>query len=227
MQGGHDPARFIPRGDAAVRSQFRAVLHHRTQLPRPPLPSVRLRGAGGDSGIQCLAGPTERLWRLLTAAPLTCTCSIGIMKRAAKSGCNRSAPTGTPPIRAPKFSAAAYAIDDEPVQLVDAGRSRAGGVDRSCDLIRIGSWPRTMTPSRPRSSSMSCAALWLAADPARAAPLHHGDGAGGWTAGTVERRADALELVNRKDVAGERLMHQTSKPRRARKDEDPGRNILV
>ena len=33
--------------------------------------------------------------------------------------------------------------------------------------------------------------------------------------------ADALELGNRKDTAGERLMHQTSKPRRAHKDEDP------
>jgi DNA polymerase len=33
--------------------------------------------------------------------------------------------------------------------------------------------------------------------------------------------ADTLELANRKDAAGERLMHQTSKPRRARKDEDP------
>jgi DNA polymerase len=36
--------------------------------------------------------------------------------------------------------------------------------------------------------------------------------------------ADALELANRKDRAGERLMHQTSKPRRPRKDEDP--NLL-
>jgi DNA polymerase len=33
--------------------------------------------------------------------------------------------------------------------------------------------------------------------------------------------ADALELANRKDAAGERLMHQMSKPRRPRKDEDP------
>ena len=33
--------------------------------------------------------------------------------------------------------------------------------------------------------------------------------------------ADALELANRKDAAGERLMHQTSKPRRPHKDEDP------
>jgi DNA polymerase len=33
--------------------------------------------------------------------------------------------------------------------------------------------------------------------------------------------ADALELVHRKDAAGERLMHQMSKPRRARQNEDP------
>ena len=32
--------------------------------------------------------------------------------------------------------------------------------------------------------------------------------------------ADALELRNRKDAAGERLMHQMSKPRRARHGED-------
>ena len=33
--------------------------------------------------------------------------------------------------------------------------------------------------------------------------------------------ADALELVNRKDAAGERLMHQMSKPRKPRQGEDP------
>ena len=33
--------------------------------------------------------------------------------------------------------------------------------------------------------------------------------------------ADALELSNRKDAAGERLMHQMSKPRHARQGEDP------
>ena len=37
--------------------------------------------------------------------------------------------------------------------------------------------------------------------------------------------AIALELGNRKDAAGERLMHQTSKPRRARKGEDKVRFI--
>ena len=45
-----------------------------------------------------------------------------------------------------------------------------------------------------------------------------------WRCGLPARlsaAADALELANRKDAAGERLMHQMSKPRRPRKDEDP------
>jgi DNA polymerase len=37
----------------------------------------------------------------------------------------------------------------------------------------------------------------------------------------LERVADFLELANRKDAAGERLMHQMSKPRKPRKGEDP------
>jgi DNA polymerase len=37
----------------------------------------------------------------------------------------------------------------------------------------------------------------------------------------LERLADALELANRKDVAGARLMRQMAKPRRARRNEDP------
>ena len=37
----------------------------------------------------------------------------------------------------------------------------------------------------------------------------------------LDRLADALELANRKDEAGERLMHQMSKPRKPHKDEDP------
>ena len=39
----------------------------------------------------------------------------------------------------------------------------------------------------------------------------------------LDRIAVALELSNRKDAAGERLMHQMSKPRRAHKDEEPDR----
>jgi DNA polymerase len=39
--------------------------------------------------------------------------------------------------------------------------------------------------------------------------------------GRLSTLATALELGNRKDAAGESLMHQTSKPRRPHKDEDP------
>jgi DNA polymerase len=39
--------------------------------------------------------------------------------------------------------------------------------------------------------------------------------------GRLSAAADALELSYRKDAAGERLMHQTSKPRRPHKDENP------
>jgi DNA polymerase len=38
--------------------------------------------------------------------------------------------------------------------------------------------------------------------------------------GRLSTVADALELAHRKDAAGERLMHQMAKPRRAHKDED-------
>jgi DNA polymerase bacteriophage-type len=39
--------------------------------------------------------------------------------------------------------------------------------------------------------------------------------------GRLSTVADALELEHRKDAAGERLMHQTTKPRRAHKSENP------
>jgi DNA polymerase len=61
-------------------------------------------------------------------------------------------------------------------------------------------WPE-ISPAQHRSTMAAASALGL---PAR-----------------LSMAADALELANRKDVAGERLMHQMSKPRRARQDEDP------
>src|SRR5262249_611090 len=39
----------------------------------------------------------------------------------------------------------------------------------------------------------------------------------------LEKLADILELSQRKDIAGRRLMLAMSKPRKAHKDEDPGR----
>jgi DNA polymerase len=50
--------------------------------------------------------------------------------------------------------------------------------------------------------------------------LYSGNGVGRGVAGPLSLAAIALELSNRKDAAGERLMHQTSKPRRPHKDED-------
>jgi DNA polymerase bacteriophage-type len=62
------------------------------------------------------------------------------------------------------------------------------------------SWP--LVPlERHRCTQAMCLALGL---PAR-----------------LSNAADALELENRKDAAGERLMHQMSKPRKPRKSEDP------
>ena len=61
-------------------------------------------------------------------------------------------------------------------------------------------WPVT-PPERHRCTMAACAALGL---PAR-----------------LSAAADALELMNRKDAAGERLMRAMSKPRKPRKGEDP------
>ena len=55
----------------------------------------------------------------------------------------------------------------------------------------------------------------LAAHSARAPSLHDGDVPGARAAGEAEPAADALELENRKDAAGERLMHQMSSRGRA------------
>lgn len=115
-----------------------------------------------------------------------------------------------------------YAVDDDPVQLwcpgdpvptefVLAAQNRnwvitafndtfEDAIEKSIMSVRYG-WP-TIPIERHRCTQAMCLALGL---PAR-----------------LSAAADALELSHRKDAAGERLMHQTSKPRRARKDEDPG-----
>src|SRR5215472_11048322 len=114
-----------------------------------------------------------------------------------------------------------YAVDDDPVKLwrpgdpvpsefVVAAQNRnwivtafndafETAIEKSIMSIRYG-WP-VIPIERHRCTQVMCLALGL---PAR-----------------LSAAADALELEHRKDVAGERLMHQTSKPRRARKDEDP------
>jgi DNA polymerase bacteriophage-type len=115
----------------------------------------------------------------------------------------------------------AYAVDDEPVQLwtpsdpvpaefVEAannpnwivcahGAHFEEAIERHLLLPRF-RWP-VFPIEKERCTQAMCLALGL---PAR-----------------LSAAADALELSNKKDVAGERLMHQTSKPRRAHKDESP------
>jgi DNA polymerase bacteriophage-type len=115
----------------------------------------------------------------------------------------------------------AFAIDDEPVQLWTPGDPvPAAFTEAACNPVwvvaahgdhfetaieqcvlapRYG-WP-LIPIERHRCTQALCLAHGL---PAR-----------------LGAAADALELANRKDAAGERLMHQTSKPRRAHKDENP------
>jgi DNA polymerase bacteriophage-type len=115
----------------------------------------------------------------------------------------------------------AYAVDDEPVQLwtpsdpvpaefVEAANNPnwivcAHGAHFEDAIERHVLHPRFSWPVFPiekqRCTQAMCLALGL---PAR-----------------LSAAAIALELGNRKDAAGERLMHQTSKPRRPHKDEDP------
>jgi len=114
----------------------------------------------------------------------------------------------------------AYAIDDEPVELwtpddpmptafIEAannpnwlvcahGAHFEDAIERHLLHPRLG-WP-VFCFQQQRCTQAMCLALGL---PAR-----------------LSAAADALELSYRKDIAGERLMHQTSKPRRARKGED-------
>src|SRR5262249_35673425 len=72
-------------------------------------------------------------------------------------------------------------------------------IEKSIMSVRYG-WP-VVPIERHRCTQAMCLALGL---PAR-----------------LSAAADALELSYRKDAAGERLMHQTSKPRRPHKDENP------
>jgi DNA polymerase len=116
---------------------------------------------------------------------------------------------------------AAYAADDGPVQLwrpgdpvptefIEAARNPAWTVVAHNDQFETAiehlvleprfSWP-LIPIERHRCTMAQSLACGL---PARLAAA-----------------ADALELANRKDRAGERLMHQTSKPRRPRQAEDP------
>jgi DNA polymerase len=115
----------------------------------------------------------------------------------------------------------AYAVDDDGVQLwrpgdpvpiefvvaaqnsnwIVAAHNDAfeAAIEKQIMFMRY-RWPE-IPADRHRCTQAICLALGL---PAR-----------------LSAAADALELSNRKDAAGERLMHQMRKPRRPHKDEDP------
>ena len=115
----------------------------------------------------------------------------------------------------------AYAVDDEPVQLWTPGNRVpaefieaatnpswivcAHGAHFEDAIERHILHPRFGWPVFPVEKQRCTQAMALAVGlPAR-----------------LRTVAIALELSNRKDAAGERLMHQTSKPRRPHKDENP------
>src|SRR6516165_2792902 len=115
----------------------------------------------------------------------------------------------------------AYAVDDEPVQLWTPGNRVpaefieaatnpswivcAHGAHFEDAIERHILHPRFGWPVFPVEKQRCTQAMALAVGlPARLSTV-----------------ASALELGNRKDAAGERLMHQTSKPRRPHKDENP------
>jgi DNA polymerase len=120
-----------------------------------------------------------------------------------------------------EFRVAAFAVDDKPVQLwlpgnpvpaeyFEARHNPAWQVDAHNDPFESIVEERILAPQFgfplvPLERHRCTQAMALAA---------------GLPAG-LGNLADALELANRKDKNGERLMHQMSKPRKPRKGEDP------
>src|SRR5262249_40624134 len=117
----------------------------------------------------------------------------------------------------------AYAVDDEPVQLwipgdpvpaefIEAARNPgwivcAHGAHFEDAIERYVLHPHFNWPAFPIECQRCTHAMAL--------PV--------WRPARLNAAAIALELSNRKDAAGERLMHKLSKPRRAHKDEDPSK----
>ena len=114
----------------------------------------------------------------------------------------------------------AYAIDDEPAKLWTPGNPVPA------EFIEAATNPTWITAAHNDAFETAIEQYILA--PRYRWPLvpierHRCTMAAALAAGLPPRLsavANALELGNRKDAAGERLMHQTSKPRRARKGED-------
>ena len=146
---------------------------------------------------------------------------IGIMRRAAAQSLKNVGTHRYAADPSTEILCVAYAVDDGPVQLWLPGNPVPPEFLEAAHnptLDRRRAWRSFRDRDR---AACAGAAIRLAADPARAPPMHDGDVAGAGLPARLSAAADALELANRKDAAGERLMHQMSKPRRARQDEDP------
>jgi DNA polymerase bacteriophage-type len=116
---------------------------------------------------------------------------------------------------------AAYAINDEPVQLWIPGNPvPAEFIEAAHNANWIAAAHNDQFESAVEQHILHSRYGWPIVPPER----HCCTMAMALAAGLPARlsaAADALELANRKDAAGERLMLQLSKPRRAHKDEDP------
>ena len=172
---------------------------------------------------RCRSAPSSQIQPIL----LCSMCCIGITRRAVNCCSSASALTAMRPIPAPKFSAVL-----SPLMM---NRCNCGSPAIQCRrnlskrrqiqswivcahndafetaiehhiMVPRHGWPE-IPPAQHRCTMAAASALGL---PAR-----------------LSMAADALELANRKDVAGERLMHQTSKPRRARQRRRPRPGPLV
>jgi DNA polymerase len=115
----------------------------------------------------------------------------------------------------------AYAVDDDPVQLWTPGDPIPSA------LIEAARNPNWIVAAHNDSFETAIEQLILAPRydwPIVPIERHRCTMAAALACGLPARLsavADALDLANRKDVAGQRLMHQMSRPRRPHKDEDP------
>ena len=161
-----------------------------------------------DAGREAAAAPTHVLYRDFETRGVISLKRAGAHKYAADPGT--------------EVVCAAYAVDDEPVQIwtpSDPIPSEVTEAANNPDYLVVAHGPFELVIEQnnlgPRfgwpqaSLSRQRCAMTLA--------LAHS------LPGSLEMAAKALRLTHQKDKAGQRLMMQMAKPRRARKSEDPAR----
>ena len=217
-----------------LRADGVAVGSEKTELP--PAPRKPYRITEPRATYRCVGASNRRVEIELTSHPLHESFPL---REAADSGasvqhvlhrdCETRSRALLKLVGTHKYAAdpsteilfAAYAVDDDPLQLwlpddplppefIEAAHNPSWAVAAHGDHFETAIERHILAlrfgfPLVPLERHRCTMAIALAAGlPAR-----------------LDRIALALELSNRKDAAGERLMHQMSKPRRAHKDEDP------